>query len=90
MPRWSKTIRSRVATIGPSSLRKSSANGSAGLPRSARQRDDRALRFADGARWRRIASVTVPGSAPPGSSGTVRWPQAKSLLSAQGANAIGA
>ena len=32
MPRWSKTIRSRVAAIGPSSSANSSANGSAGCP----------------------------------------------------------
>ena len=41
-----------------------------------------------GARWRRIASVIVPGVPPLGSSGTVRWPQAKSLLSPHGAHAI--
>jgi hypothetical protein len=43
-----------------------------------------------GARWRRMASVSLPGMAPLGSSGTLRWPQAKLLLFPHGANAISA
>jgi hypothetical protein len=35
-----------------------------------------------------MASVKVPGVLELGSSGTVRWPQAKLLLSRQGLNAI--
>src|ERR1700677_5278107 len=40
------------------------------------------------ARWRRIASVIVPGVAPVGYSGTVRCPHAKLLVSPHGANSI--
>jgi len=47
------------------------------LPGSARERDDRLTRFADrGASGGGIASVIVPGVVSPGSSGTVRCPQA--------------
>src|SRR6202023_453076 len=41
-----------------------------------------------GARWRRMARVRVPGVTPLGSSGTLRCPQAKLLLSPHGAKAI--
>ena len=47
MPRWSKTIRSRVAAIGPSRLGELFGERERGLAGAAGERDDRALRFAD-------------------------------------------
>ena len=72
MPRWSNTIRSRVAATGPSSSANSSANGSAGWPGPPASAMIALCASPTVARWRRIASVTVPGVAPVGSSGTVR------------------
>ena len=88
MPRWSNTIRSRVSAIGPSNWANCSANGIAACPGPPASATIASFASPTGARWRRIASVIVPGVPPLGSSGTVRWPQAKSLLSPQGANAI--
>src|SRR3984885_7340686 len=90
MPRWSKTIRSRVEAIGPSSSANVSENGSADCPGPPARAMIALCASPTGARWRRRASVIVPGTAPLGSNGTVRWPQAKSLLFAHGVNAISA
>ncbi len=58
------------------------------LPGAAGERDTALFSSPTGARWRRIARVIVPCEAPLGSSGTLSWPQANSLLPAHGANAI--
>ena len=73
VPRWSKTIRSRVSRIGPSTSVKASSERDRRLPGPAGERDrPPSSLLPTGARRRRTASVIVPGVAPEGSSGTVR------------------
>ena len=76
--------------IGPSRLANCSANGSAACPGPPASAITALFSSPTGARWRRIASVMLPGEAPLGSSGTTRRPQANSLLPLHGANAISA
>src|SRR4051812_11733551 len=74
VPRWSSTTRSRVASAGAMFVAMRSTNGIAAWPGPpARPMTAVAVGFA-GATRRFTFSVSVPATAPDGSSGTARLP----------------